>query len=200
MQIISLPHITKINKNREQNILFPIEIWFWETIEDEINSNFKIQKQYYDKVVSNFDTEFKEKYILTIIRKAFFRPAFQTPFMVENNGNDFLRAIKDIQELLSTGKLKDSKGNYIAGSLSYKNLRSTDDKDKFDKIYELLQQTRDYTTQKIKESTIKQCREDCICVSDYRVAEKLDQLRREILVILNSILKKNGIQIIQIRF
>jgi len=193
-------HFTKINKEREIKSLFPVEIWFWETIEEEINSNINILKKYYDIIVSHLDMEFKEKYILSVIRKSFFRPAFQTPFMVENSGNDFLQAIKDIQELLSTGKLKDTKGNYIAGSMPYISLSSNIDKTQFDYIYELLQQIRDYTTLKISENVIKQCRPDCICVTDHKVAMKLDELRRHTLESLNEILKRNGIDEIRIRF
>jgi hypothetical protein len=191
--------LLQINMTQASKSRFSIEIWFWETIEEEIDSNLNLLKKYYENIVPNFDLDFKEKHILTTIRNAFFRPAFITPFKAENNGNDFIKAIKDVQELLSIGKLKTRNDYYIAGSFSYRNLSSKKDKEMFEEIYQKLQHLRDYTTLKIKESKIKNCNENCFCVSDPEVENKLDILRRNILIQLNEILTRNGNEIIPIR-
>lgn len=194
--------IVKLNINRQKNSLFKIEIWFWETIEDEVNNNLSIWNKYYDGILSKIEkSREKDQYILGTIRKAFSRPAFSTPFMYENSSNDFIQAIKDIQEFLNTGKLKNREGEYIAGSCSYRQLSSSKDVKDIDDVVELLQEIRDYTTNEIKSGKIKVCEgRTCFCITNYRTERRLDELRRTLLELLNSILKRNKIQPINIRY
>ena len=195
--------IVLLNLERKNNSLFEIELWFWETIEDEINGNVNIQAKYYEGILSKIDPKYKEAHILDAIRTEFHRPAFLTPFHLENSNNGFFQAIRDTQEFLNTGKLKNRNGEYIAGSLPYKWLTNPDDLQDMDNVAELLQQIRDYITKGIKEGKIKTCegKEDCFCFKDGGKSErKLDELRRNLLLLLNSVFTRNNIREIPIRF
>lgn len=195
--------IVELNVNRQKKILFEIEIWFWETIEDELNSNLSIRDKYYHDVFSKIDnSKEKEQHILETIRTAFSRPAFSTPFMHENSNNDFIQAIKDTQEFLNTGKSRNRDGEYIVGSCSYRELNSSKDIKDMDSIVELLQKIRDYITNEIKNGRIKVCEDKkCFCFVNYHMlSEKLDELRRSLLELLNCVLERNKIQPINIRY
>ncbi|KAA6329282.1 hypothetical protein EZS27_021893 [termite gut metagenome] len=195
--------IIEFNTKRRNNSLFEIELWFWETIEDEINGNLNIQTKYYENIFSKIDPKYKELHILDAIRTGFHRPAFLTPFHLENSNNDFFQAIKDTQEFLNTGKLKNRNGEYFAGSLPYKWLTNPDDIRDMDYVVELLQQIRDYITNGIKEGRIITCerKEDCFCFRDGGKSEiKLDELRRSLLLYLNRVFTRNDMREISIRF
>lgn len=195
--------IVELNSERRINSLFEIELWFWETIEDEINGNLNIQAKYHDDIFSKIDPGYKDAHILETIRTAFNRPAFMTPFQVENNNNDFFQAIKDTQELLNIGRLKNRNGEYVAGSLPYKRLANTNDIQDIDFVSELLQQIRDYITNEIKGGNIITCEriDNCFCFKDRGRSEKhLDDLRRSILLSLNHVFARNDISEISIRF
>jgi hypothetical protein len=192
-----------LNLERKNNALFEIELWFWETIENEINGNINIQTKYYESILSKIDPKYKELHILDTIQMGFHRPAFLTPFHLENSNNDFFQAIIDTQEFLTTGKLKNRKGEYIAGSLSYKCLSNSDDLQDMDNVVELLQQIRDYITKGIKEGRIKTCegKENCFCFKDGGKSEIiLDELRRNLLLLLNRVFIRNNMREISIRF
>jgi len=195
--------IVELNATRRSNSLFEIELWFWETIEDEINGNINIMAKYYDNIFSKIGRKYKEPHILEAIQRGFNRPAFLTPFHLENSHNDFFQAIKDTQEFLHTGKLKNSNGDYIGGSFPYKCLTNPDDIQDMDNVVELLQQIRDYITKGIKEHRIKTCegKEDCFCFTDGGKSEmKLDELRRNLLHHLNRVFTRNNMEKISIRF
>lgn len=195
--------VLSLNLERKNNSLFEIELWFWETIEDEINGNISIQEKYYKSILSKIEPKYKEIYILDAIRTAFHRPAFLTPFHLENSNNDFFQAIKDTQEFLNTGKLKNRSGEYIAGSLPYKWLTNPDDIQDLDNVTGLLQQIRDHITKGIKEGRIKTCegKEDCFCFKDGGKSEmELDELRRNLLLLLNPVFTRNNMREISIRF
>lgn len=195
--------ILSLNLERKNYYLFEIELWFWETIEDEINGNINIQAKYYENILSKIDPKYKELHILDAIRTGFHRPAFLTPFHLENSNNDFFQAIKDMQEFLNTGKLRNRNGEYIAGSLPYKWLTNPNDLQDMNNVAELLQQIRDYITKGIKEGRIKTCegREDCFCFKDGGKSEmRLDELRRNLLFLLNHVFTRNNMREIPIRF
>lgn len=195
--------IVDLNTERSNNSLFEIELWFWETIEDEINGNINIQTKYYENILSKTDPKYKELHILDTIQTGFNRPAFLTPFRSENRNNDFFQAIKDTQEFLNTGKLRNRNGEYITGTSPYKWLTNPEDIKDMDSVAELLQQIRDYITNGIKEGRINTCngKEDCFCFSDGRKSEmELDGLRRSLLLYLNHVFTRNNMREISVRF
>jgi hypothetical protein len=194
--------IATFNKERYKKSLFEIEIWFWETIEDEINDSAKIWDTYYTNIFSKIDSKDKENHILELIHTAFSRPAFLTPFRLENNDNDFFQAIKDTQEFLNTGKLKNRNGEYIAGSLSYKKLSNSQDVKNIFYATKLLQQIRDYITLGIKNGQIKVCEgKTCFCFKNRDQSEKeLDKMRHDLLVSLNQVFIRNNMNQIMFDF
>jgi hypothetical protein len=194
--------VIKLNSQRRNMSLFEIEILFWETIEDEINANIRIWNKYYTDISSKIDPRYKEHHILDTINKAFSRPAFLTPFRLENSNNDFFQAIKDTQEFLNTGKLKNRNGEYIAGSFSYKLLSNPKDIQDLNYVCELVQQIRDFITEGIKEGSIKICEgKECFCFQDNGKSEMvLDDLRRKLLNNLNCVFNRNKISEIRIRY
>ena len=192
----------KLNEMRRKKAQFEIEIWFWDTIEDEINGDIKIKEKYYGDILQKINPKYKNNHILRSIYSSFNRPAFMTPFQLENNGNDFLQAIIDTQEFLNTGKLKNRDKNYIAGSLPYKNLSNKKDVRNIDSVSNILQQIRDSFTKYIKNKSIKTCvgTTNCFCILDKSAGIELDTLRRKVLNNLNKVFDRHKMQKLQIRF
>ena len=192
----------KLNEMRRKKAQFEIEIWFWDTIEDEINGDIKIKEKYYGDILQKINPKYKNNHILRAIYSSFNRPAFMTPFQLENNGNDFLQAIIDTQEFLNTGKLKNRDKNYIAGSLPYKNLSNKKDVRNIDSVSNILQQIRDSFTKYIKNKSIKTCvgTTNCFCILDKSAGIELDTLRRKVLNNLNKVFDRHKMQKLQIRF
>lgn len=193
-------YINTTNIERRKHKQFEIEIWFWDSIEEEISKNQKIWNQYYENIFSNIPLQNKDIFIIEAINTAFSRPAFFTPFQHENSGNDFLGAIKDTQEFLNTGRLNNRDGKYILESISYKSLSNRQDILDIDYACEKLQEIRDFVTTKLQSGEIKDCGKGCFCIMDSCIAKSLDILRRDLLLKVNEVMKRNKITEIKIRY
>jgi hypothetical protein len=193
-------YITNKNIERRKNNQFEIEIWFWDSIEEEITNNQKIWKQYYKHIFSKIPLQNKDIFIIEAIITAFSRPAFYTPFQCENSGNDFLCAIKDTQEFLNTGRLNNRGGRYILESISYKSLSNKQDVLDIDLACEKLQEIRDFVTKKLQSGEIRDCGNSCFCITNYHVSDELNRLRKDLLLNVNNVIKRNNMTQIAIRF
>jgi hypothetical protein len=188
-------HISAINLDRTKRRLFGVELWTWETFEEELNNHPELSYLYYDKILKTYKQYDKDLHILHLLTRAFKRPAFLTPFHVENNSEDFLQAVKDTQRAFNTGKLYDRDKNLLASAYAADKLSKPDDKTEAVWIETKLQELRDYTTKQIADGNIKQM--DNFLEFPYnwkhKVADNLNDRRAEILKAFNQILKRNGL-------
>lgn len=182
--------LLQLNSDREKNSLTKIQIMFWETIEDEINSNIKIQEKYYNAIQSKIDPEYKYNHIIKNFKIAFTRPAFFTHFSCEGDIDELLKALKKTQEFLKTGRLRSNDDNYILGTLSYSDLKYDEDRMDGDSIYRILQETRNLVQTGLKNGSIR-CHERFYC-ADADITNRINGKRKEIFELVNKILHRYG--------
>lgn len=188
-------HLNKLNDIRKRSGLFKVEIWFWETFEEEINKHSDLAYFYYEEILKKFSQYNKDLHILSLIKNAVNRPAFKTYFNSENNCEDFLKAIIDTQRVFTTGKLFDRDGNPISSAYPANMLSREEDWKIVEKIEELLQKIRDYTTKNLKNGNIQQDREWIYFNnnSENGISETLNKYRGQVLAQTNKLLKSNNL-------
>ncbi|WP_133260362.1 hypothetical protein [Rhodovulum sp. BSW8] len=103
-------HVRNLNRS---GFKFQISLMFWEDYQEYLNNHVDLMYRYYKDVL-----EYREKYnptehYLLMLSMAFDRPALRTPFHLENRAADFIQAISDTQNAISTGRLKDRDGKII---------------------------------------------------------------------------------------
>lgn len=189
-------HINGINEARRGGSLPKVGLWTWETFEEEINRHSILQYIYYDKVLRSFSQYNKDLHILSLLRHAVDRPAFTTPFHVENNCADFLNAIVDTQTAFTTGKLNDRMGRPIASSYMPKNLSNSDDRVRVEQVKKLLQEIRDFVTLQMRDGNIIQ--KDSWLEFRHnpkiQISEFLNKKRADIIDLLNISLTDNNLE------
>jgi hypothetical protein len=176
-----------------------IEIWFWESFEEEINKHSELAHSYYDQILKTFEQYDKDIHILALLKQALNRPAFNTTFYSENNCDDFLKAISDTQKTFNTGKLYDRDGNLISSAYPAKKLSKQQDRDDVSIIDGLLQQIRDFTTNNLRDGNIEQ-RDNFLYFPnnwESKISENLNNNRKKIIDTINKILKRHKIEKIE---
>lgn len=192
-------HLNSINDNRKGKGLLKVEIWFWETFEEEINKHSGLAYSYYEEILKKFEQYNKDTHILALLKQSLSRPAFSTTFHSENNCDDFLKAISDTQRTFTTGKLYDRDNNLITSAYAAKALSMQEDKNKISIIERLLQKIRDFTTDSLRDGKIEQRSHFLYFPNDSKniISETLNKDRKKILDIFNEILIKHKIEKIE---
>ncbi|MCJ8163721.1 hypothetical protein MKJ04_02640 [Pontibacter sp. E15-1] len=192
-------HINALNISRKSKNLPKISIWTWEDFEEEIYRHSELQYIYYEKTLRTFDQYNKDKHILTLLKYALDRPAFGTEFYVENNCEDFIKAISDTQKAFSTGKLNDREGNPLSSSFPPDNLSNPEDRDNLNRAQIILQEIRDFVTQQIKlgniiqENNYLEFRQNW----EFKISDYLNSSRVKIIHLVNKALKRNNLSEIE---
>lgn len=192
--------LNKINDIRIRKKLFTVEIWFWEVFELELNKHSSLLYLFYKDILVNYNFYNKDKHIVAFLFNTLNRPAFYTLFDCENNCDDFLQAIIDTQRALTTGELYDRDGKILSSSYPSINLSNKKDKETINKISDLLQKIRDFTTEQKKLDNFVQSSKDFFHIrNDYsnKISENLNMWRREILVLFNELAGKHKIDLIE---
>lgn len=171
---------------------FSIEIWFWEDIEIQINRFKQLQLWYYDDFLNKIGKNDKELSCLFAIRQAFNRPAFQRDIGAEESSGDFIQAIKDTAELLTTGKLYTRRREFITQSYTYIEVIRSNWITILDTIQEKLNEIRTLVAQGLRDKLVIQ-HEGCVEFKDLSISKSLNQLRRYCLVELNKIFEQMDI-------
>ncbi len=187
--------IREINHKRKENNKFSVEIWFWEDIQVYIENHTELAYWYYQEYLENICKYDKNIHIITLLRQAFTRPAFQHAIRMEESGVDFIKAIKDTQEAITTGHLYNRRGDLIASSYSYLKISNEKWKKSIKSIYDYLEEIR--TLYKIglnKRSIIEH--PTCLEFLDFELSEQFNVLRSKCLIKMNQILKELELAII----
>lgn len=179
--------------NQKNTYNFPIQIWFWDDINRDINRSFSVMSSCYKEFQNQFGIS-ETKNHLNILRLAFDRPLFKDNFLLERNYEDFEEALASTKQMLRTGFLFDRFSNSMIancvpidmiGNPEYKKFIVKIEK-KVEQIYQM------YLRDKRKFIQEPQLREDC--------AGKYNIQRRELIKILNKMFESKGLNPIVISY
>ena len=184
--------IRNINHQRIKNNKFSVEIWFWEDIEIQINRFKQLQLWYYEEFLNKIGKNDKELSCLFAIRQAFNRPAFQRDIGAEESSGDFIQAIKDTAELLTTGKLYSRRGELITQSYTYVEVVRSNWITTFDTIQAKLNEIRTLLAHGLRDKLVIQ-HGGCVEFKDLNISKSLNEQRRYCLVELNKIFDQMNI-------
>lgn len=188
--------IRKINNERKKAGKFLVDIWFWDDIQVFIENHVELMYWYYSDVLEKVHKYDKNIHILTMLKSAFTRPAFKRTIGREESGADFIQAIKNTMEAITTGKLYNRRGHLIATSFDYEKMTNDKWKKAILKIHKKLDKIRDIYQEGIKNKTINE-HPGCIEIMDDRLSESFNKLRAECLQDMNVILRGAGLSSIE---
>lgn len=182
--------VRAINEARRKAGHFFVEVWFWEDFQVLIENHIELMYWYYSELLDSIHKYDKNIHILTMLRQAFTRPAFSREIRREESGADFIQAIKNTMEAITTGKLYNRRGDLIATSYDYKKITNPTWKNTILKIYNSLNQIRDIYQKGVLDKAIRE-HPTCLEILDDTIAEKFNTIRSECLSDLNKILIEN---------
>lgn len=185
--------IRKIADERKNANTFRVEIWFWEDIVVQIEKHQELQYLYYSDIAPIVLQYDKDTHILLVLKQAFTRPAFSRPIHSEESGGDFMTAIKNTMETITTGMLYNRRGQLISSSADYTQLSTQNLRSAVKEIYDWLNVIRDVYLDGLKNQKIQE-HPTVFEVLDGRLADQFNQLRRKCLKKLNTILKEMSIE------
>ncbi|WP_299367810.1 hypothetical protein [Winogradskyella sp.] len=169
------------------------EIWFWEDYLEYLNRFPILGYWFYNAFLKQSDFYKLDTHILTFLKDAFDRPAFHTPFHLENKATDFIQAIADTQEAIKTGILRSREDRTIyQSSFPASKLSNSRWNTILIDISNKLQDLRLLYTDAIRKGLIIEHTE-VIQVTDHDLVNKFNNIRYEILKELNIILKEGNI-------
>lgn len=188
--------IREINHERKKTDKFIVDIWFWDDFQIYIENHVELMYWYYSEMLEKVHKYDRNIHILTMLRKAFTRPAFSRELHREESGADFLQAIKDTMEAITTGKLYNRRGDLLTTSFDYKKITDESWKDRIWRIYKNLDKIRDLYQKGVKESNIIE-HPTCLEILDEKLAYKFNILRTECLQEMNCILQEAKLELIE---
>lgn len=181
--------IRDINDARQKAALFPVGIWFWDDMQVFIEKHVELMYWYYSELLEKVHRYDKNVHILTMIRQAFTRPAFNRQIRREESGGDFIQAIKNTQEAITTGKLYNRRSDLITTSYDYKKLSNKRWQKQLWNIYNNLDEIRKLYSEGLTNKTIQEY-VTCLEILDDDLSDQFNSLRTDCLLTLNSILKE----------
>lgn len=182
-------HVRKLNGSSQS---FGITLWFWDNYVDALNEHPELMYRYYENVLK-FRKEYNRlQHYLLMLAMAFDRPALRTPFCCENRADDFIRAIADTQQAISTGCLHDRQGR-IVDQAPLPRPRSPNLKI----AARRLASARDLATKSLANEKIVQHAE-MLEIRDPSVVASLNALRSEAINLLNTTLRENNLQEVEL--
>lgn len=183
--------ILKKNEERKKQSLFELDMWFWQDIQVHIERHKELMYWYYQDFLENIHQYDKNVHFLLMLRRAFTRPAFQRMIQREESGGDFIQAIRDTQEAITTGKLYNRRGMLVTTSYDYAILKKKW-KASVWKIYSKLEEIRNIYQDGVRAGAIVE-HPACIDIQDAAISQLLNKLRAEGLQILNTVLQEAGL-------
>jgi hypothetical protein len=160
-----------------------------------IENHTELMYWYYSDVLEKIHQYDKNTHILLMLRQAFTRPAFSRVIRGEESGGDFIQAIKDTQEAITTGRLYNRRGDLLTTSYDYKKIDKTKWQSAIWKIYLDLDEIRKIYQQGVINKTIRE-HPTCLEVIDNKLADRFNDLRSNCLNTLNEILRESQLELI----
>lgn len=136
----------------------------------------------------NLDSQYLE-----LVRRAFDRPAFTTPFRQEGKMEDFEKAIDDTILALNTGMLR-TRDNHVIVDIGFgkSDLVNEGWCTELGKVEGQLLQLRTHVAKALADGRLKCCHAHCYCGDDECIRE-LDQIRVDIIDSVNGVLSDSGV-------
>lgn len=184
--------IRAVSHERQKRGKFIVDIWFWEDFQVLIENHIELKYWYYSELLERIHKYDKDIHILTMMRKAFTRPAFNREIRREESGVDFIQAIKNTMEAITTGRLYNRKGDLITTSYDYKKLSREDWKKIVWDIYKSLDRLRDLYQEGIAKKAIEEF-PTWIDIKDKRIEDQFNLIRSDSLKKMNRILSQAGL-------
>lgn len=176
-----------INEERRKNNKFFIEVWFWEDFQVLIENHIELMYWYYSELLDSIHKYDKNIHILSMLRQAFNRPAFSREIRGEESGVDFIQAIKNTMEAITTGKLYNRRGDLITTSFDYTKITNPNWRESVLKTYNSLDLIRKIYQQGVIDNSIRE-HPTCLQVLEDRISDEFNSIRKECLINMNKIL------------
>lgn len=188
--------VIRLNEMRQGKSLFLVDIWFWEDFQADINNNHALLELHYNKILPKAPGFDPDAVLIATVSDAFHRPAMITPARCENSGDDFLQALKDVQEALATGVSHDRETRQVRSRALYGYPQAKDPRirSSLKRAWEHLQQTRNIFTGGLSSvgrhglPAIEQ-RNNFIEIRDPSVAQQINEERRRAIECVNAALE-----------
>ncbi|MHC1690294.1 MAG: hypothetical protein AB9833_05620 [Bacteroidales bacterium] len=180
--------IRAINDKRIKAKKFVVDIWFWEDLQVQIENHIELMYWYYSELLEKIHKYDKNIHIITMLRQAFTRPAFSREIRREESGADFIHAIKNTQEAITTGRLYNRRGDLIATSYDYQKITNNDWKILIREIYNDLDKIRLLYQDGLIDKSIRE-HPTCLEIFDDRLSFQFNTLRKDCLVKMNIVLQ-----------
>lgn len=188
--------VETLSADRAREKRFGVSLLFWEDFQRHLYWDSDLQRQYYSEWVEKTLGYTQVKHYLMMLRCAFTRPAFTTPLESEDSGDDMAAAISDTQAAISTGVLKDRRGNIVQRApLALSNL-SDSIRERLELALHALDQARTTYRDGIKDRAISS-RAHGVYIENSRGtndARRVDGLRADALDNLNAVFEAEGIE------
>lgn len=188
--------IRGISHERKKAGKFIVDIWFWDDFQVYIEKHVELMNWYYSEMLEKVHKYDSNIHILTMLRQAFTRPAFSREIHREESGADFIQAIKDTMEAITTGKLYNRRGDLLTTSFDYKKITNENWKDEIWKIYGKLDKIRNIYQKGVKDKSIRE-HQTCLEVLDDKIGNEFNVLRTQCLQKMNDILKEAKLELIE---
>lgn len=188
--------VTRLSDERRHKGRFTVGIWFWEDFQRHLNWDGELQRLYYGDWVEKTFGYTQEKHYLMMLRCAFNRPAFTTRLEIEDSGDDMAQALSDTQAAITTGILKDRRGNTIQRAPIALNQLTDATRENLEKALRSLDEARKSYRSGVKYGELENRRHD-VFTSDSRgrnYAQDVDRLRADALDLVNAALRSANIE------
>jgi hypothetical protein len=170
-----------------------VSLWFWDDYVEFLSASYNLMYRYYANILKFRERYSVDEHYLRMLALAFDRPAMRTAFHLENRATDFIYAISALQQAVSTGLLKDRDG-HVVDQVRVPQETSTE----LRLIKTALMKIRTMATEALKDGRIIE-HSSVIEVPDRSLQEEFNRLRREVIDNLNTLLRRAGIEAIEIR-
>ena len=188
--------VRAINETRRKQGKFQVDIWFWEDIQIHFEKHIELRYWYFQELLEDIHKYDQDIHVLTMLRQAFTRPAFNRAIHREESGADFIQAVRDTMEAITTGKLYNRRGELITTSLDYTQLSNTNWKNELKRINDQLDKIRDIYQDGLLKQQIRE-HPTCLEILDDNISDQFNTLRADCLNRLNKILKEKNLELVE---
>lgn len=178
-------HVRKVNGC---GLPFHVGLLFWDEYQEFLNNHVDMLDRYYRDIVDYRRGFGADVHYLLLVQNSFERAALRTPFHCENSVSNFIKAISDTCNAISTGRQVDLRGNVID------EVRPPSPKlDGAKKALRFLQKVRDTATEAAAAGLLLQ-EENWIVVRSTEISKQLNSLRQQAIDALNVELRRRGLE------
>ncbi|WP_282295280.1 hypothetical protein [Stenotrophomonas sp. PS02289] len=170
-----------------------VSIWFWEWYQEKLNRHLGVAATCYPRILAQNNMYNVDMNVAAVLRHGFDRVFMKTPFRSENQIGGVVAAIESMHGLLATGLLRDAQKQLVLSCAPPIGMREGQDRNSVARLQELVRVLRDDVTGCLARNDIYDAGGGWIILSDLSIGERLDRQRAEILVELNGILRRNGV-------